>query len=451
MESWARKYRPQGYEDYIGDSLKLLVQNRFQGDDLPNVVLISGERGSGKTSMAWLLAKEYNCIEKVNGHACNKCEICEDINNHIANAETGLTVYGVEEIDIAAQGRRADIDDIIEEALLAPQYPLKYKILIMDEFHMANKNVQNRLLKVMEEPPKHLVFILCTTNPEAIIPTILSRCQVRMQVHKADAELLAKRLLYIAERESLKISREAIDLIIKKTERIPREAIMTLEEIAKSNNNQVTVQMVYNQMNGINTDKYIQFYEYANKDLEAIVGLIFELKQQDTDMEKFIEGLAKYTMECIYVKYGYNLEENNSEFLKSAKKLFKEYTNTEISRLLQILDQTLTNIRSSGHAELRLINLAQRISKKGLLREGLGNREAQAEKETKKGIHIYSDEHKLRTSDTQETTQVDEVLDEYENLKAVDSQGITIHDTSTDSEKEDIPVDEAELLKFFEE
>lgn len=446
--AWARKYRPKSYTDYIGDTVKEIVKNRFKEDSLPNVVLISGTRGSGKTSMAWLLSKEYNCLHKIDGHACNECEMCTEINTHIENAEAGMQVYGVQEIDIAAEGRRANIDEIIEEALLLPQYPLKYKILIMDEFHMASKNVQNRLLKIMEEPPKHLVFILCTTNPEAIIPTILSRCQVRLEVQRADKDSLVDRLMYISQCENLKVTKEALTLIATQTDRIPREAIMLLESVAMTNNKKVTKETVYKQLNVLDvTNMYVQFYEAANSNnLENVVAFIHTLKQNTDDLIKFTDGLIKFTLECVYVKYGYDLEEHSAEFLKMVKKLFSLYSNTEMTGLLQILENTATKMHTTGQAEMRLITMALRIGNIGLLRNALANRKEESERENKNASRIYASEHKLSTTEVQKEVPIEKALEDI----SVDLKSYTRASTPSITEDDDsLPVDEKELLDFF--
>lgn len=455
MISWAQKYRPKTLNEYLGDGVVSLVKNRFSSDTLPNVILIAGSKGCGKTTLAWLLTKEYNCLDKTTEGVCNKCVFCQDVNARIDAAEVGVEVYGVQEIDIAAEGRRANIDSILEEAVLAPHYPIKYKILIMDEFHMANRSVQNRLLKIMEEPPSHLVFILCTTNPEEIIPTILSRCQVRINVTKADKGALVKRLDYVARQEGLQVSKEALALIASQTDRTPREALMLLEGIARSSNNKVTLETVYAYLDDTADDSCMRFFQYASMDkptaVMKLVALIHELKAKDTDLTQYANKLTKHLLDCIYIKYGYSIEDHSKDFLKSVKAIFGSYTHTQIEGILLLMQDMLSKINSTGNAELHLINLGLRISGVNSVADIVTDRTRQAELESKAGLKKYASEHKLGTSDKQEAQSLGSMINSTHNStsKVGDLKEVSGSVKVDTADKEALPLDETDILDFF--
>ena len=361
----ARKYRPHNINEYLGEGVKAIVRNRFTGQsNYPNVILLYGTHGCGKTSCARLLAMEYLCQSKVDGHACGKCEICQTLIDSLINAEAGVEneLY-VREIDIASEGSKGNIDDIINDSLIEPVY-VNYKILIMDEFHVASKQVQNRLLKIMEEPPKHLIFILCTTNPESIIDTIHSRCQLKIEVKKAKLDDLVKRMLFICQQENIITSTKALRLIAQKSDRIPRDTLMLLEQIALNYGKTVTLDSVFKYLSEIATDIYYDYFKSANRSLEDIMLFISKLRDRDITYKKFIKGLTQFVLDSIKIIYGINIEEYPNEHIKIVKSLLGIYNNDDLDYLLQIIELANKSIDASDEKlELTIVNTAMRIGK----------------------------------------------------------------------------------------
>ena len=421
MGSWAQIYRPKTLDEYVGDKVKGIITNRFSQDSLPQVVLLHGAMGLGKTTLALLMSKMYNCLDKEGGTPCDKCAFCNDLNRRIDIGEVDIDVMGVSEIDIASEGSKANIDTIIEEAKLPPQYPLKYKVLILDEFQMANKSVQNSLLKVMEEPPNHLVFILCTTNPEAILPTILSRCQLKIEISRPLNTDIVDRLKYICDKEGIKYSVSGLSLLVNKSNRLIRETILNLETIVKLGNSEITIPVVNNYFNVLDSDLYFRFYEESNKGLSGILSLIHTLKEEDIDLARYANGLATFTLECVYIVYGYSLENHDKSFLKNVKKLFNTYSSEEIDILLEKLESTLTKIETQGNAELHIINLGLCIGRIKLLSGSVGKRKQEAEDETKRGLTLYSKANSLKTSETANKQAISELIENaYSSFESVD-------------------------------
>ena len=391
--AWVRKYRPSSFDDYMGEDVKRLVVNRFADrNNIPNTIMLYGTRGTGKTSMARLLCKEIHCMEPVDGHSCGECEMCQAINEYISSTEAGVECPGIIEVDAATTTGKNDINDIIEDAIIPPMYPLKYKVVIMDECHMLSVSAQNRLLKVIEEPPSHLIFILCTTDPEKVIDTIHSRMQLKLEVKKKSVEEMTDKLLWISEQEGLTVSREALQIIAKKGDRIPRECINLLESVAKTYGNNVTVQNVREAIGDVSTEIYIKFYESANKSLKDIALFNKELKDKDISAKNFVQGLARFTMDCIYIRYGISLDDFPVEFVKVAGKLFSIYKVSELDALLNIVQSAYFSLSSDDvKNELIITNTALRIGKVGLLAKGLAGESADASNENYSSIRKYQE------------------------------------------------------------
>lgn len=388
-----RKYRPLTINEYIGENMRELLLNRFSDESkLPQTILLYGTRGCGKTSAARLIAKEYLCISKVDGHACGQCEMCREIEDKLIRGEAGVEAFGVQELDIATESGKAAIDSVLEEALIEPLPPLKYKILILDECHMASRQAQNRLLKIVEEPPKHLVFIFCTTDPEQLLDTLKSRCQLKIEVRKPSVDELAERLREVCEKEGIKTSLAALRVIAKKADRIPREALNILESIASEFGNVVTLENISKRTGEIASEVYRTYYKAANTSLEEIMLFVKELKDKNITYKDFIRGLTRFTLDSIYIRYGINLEDYPKEYVKSIKECFEMYTIDELDFILQIIEHANKFIDNDDtKAELLIITTAMRLGKIKLLEGGLMSELEKAEKENRKSLERYRD------------------------------------------------------------
>ena len=385
---FARKYRPRVMEDYIGENVKRRIKGIFGEDKKPpSTILMKGSSGCGKTSAARLMCKEYFCEDKVNGYACGKCPACEEIDHYIV---TGEPVEGIIEVDITSDNTKSKLDTILADAM-RPALGLPYKVLILDECHRADKGAQNRLLKIMEEPPEHLIFILCTTDPDDLIPTLRGRCRVNIEVTKPSIEDMSNYLVPICQKEGIKTSMEALKMIVKYKERVPRECLNLLEEISTVYGNVVTLDNVNNHIGNIGNEVYLEYYKASNKSLEAIVKFMATLKSDDTKMKNFLNGLLKFTMDCMYIRYGTRLEDYPPEFIKSVKNLFKIYNEDELDMLLQILEHALKMSVSSNDAEYIIFTTATRIGKIKILSANLQREREMAEKENHQSVKNYSD------------------------------------------------------------
>ena len=197
-----RKYRPDDFSSIIGqDYMTSILRNSIKNSKISHAYIFSGPRGTGKTSTAKVFAKAINCLNPTDNGPCNNCDSC---NHFKENAD-------IIEIDAASNNGVEEIREIINNIKLAPAYS-KYKVYIIDEVHMLSTSAFNALLLTLEEPPKHIVFILATTNIEAVPITILSRCQ-RFDFHKITIDNIIRRLSYVVQEENIKITQEALEEI----------------------------------------------------------------------------------------------------------------------------------------------------------------------------------------------------------------------------------------------
>ena len=219
-----RKYRPKSFDEIVGQEYTVkMLKNAIIGNKISHAYLFTGPRGTGKTSTAKIFAKTINCENSTDGIPCGKCSSCLNINN---NAD-------IIEIDAASNNGVDEIREIINNVKVAPSFS-KYKVYIIDEVHMLSQSAFNALLLTLEEPPKHIVFILATTNVESVPITILSRCQ-RYEFKKLSLEEIENHLNYVSKNEKIDITTDAIKEISYLSEGGLRDALSILNQLSTSN------------------------------------------------------------------------------------------------------------------------------------------------------------------------------------------------------------------------
>lgn len=230
-----RAYRPQTFDEVVGqDAIVTALKNQIMTGHIGHAYLFSGTRGTGKTSCAKIFARAVNCLEPQEGNPCNACAHCRAILDE--------TTMDVVEMDAASN---RGIDDIRElrETVIYPPAQVRYKVYIIDEAHMITKEGFNALLKMMEEPPAHLIFILATTEPEKIPPTILSRVQ-RYEFKRIDVEVITQRLSYIAEKQGVTITPEALTALARAADGALRDALSLLDQVMAMGETDITEELV---------------------------------------------------------------------------------------------------------------------------------------------------------------------------------------------------------------
>lgn len=277
-----RKYRPDDFSSIIGqDYMVSILRNSIKKDKISHAYIFSGPRGTGKTSTAKVFAKAINCQNPTDNGPCNECESCLHFKE---NAD-------IIEIDAASNNGVDEIREIINNIKLAPAYS-KYKVYIIDEVHMLSTSAFNALLLTLEEPPKHIVFILATTNIEAVPITILSRCQ-RFDFHKIDIKDIKKRLNYVVKEENIKIEEDALEEIAYISDGGLRDALSILDQLS-SNNESITINEVIAHFGSISKKQINDLFEcIKSNDVNKFIDMMTNLKKLSVDYKLLIKKLLE--------------------------------------------------------------------------------------------------------------------------------------------------------------
>ena len=288
-----RKYRPKVFSDVYGqDHVTSTLINEIKENRISHAYLFTGSRGTGKTTCAKILAKAVNCEHGENGEPCNECEICRGL-------DAG-TIYDVVEIDAASNNGVDNIRDLREEANYTPSRG-RYRVYIIDEVHMLSTGAFNALLKTLEEPPAHVIFILATTEVHKLPATILSRCQ-RFDFKRIQPETMAKRLCQVAELENMKLDNDAAILISRIADGGMRDALSILDQCA--GRGKTIDSKLVSEIAGIAGREAL--YELSdaicNQDSSAALNVISDLHQNSYDMERLCVEMINHFRNFLIVK-----------------------------------------------------------------------------------------------------------------------------------------------------
>ena len=291
----ARKYRPTTFDSVVGQqNITATLKNAIKTNHLAQAFLFCGPRGVGKTTCARILAKTINCFNITdNIEACDECESCRSFNEGHS-----LNVY---ELDAASNNSVDDIRNLIDQVRLAPQLGT-HKVYIIDEVHMLSQAAFNAFLKTLEEPPKHAIFILATTEKHKIIPTILSRCQV-FDFNRIQIEDIAGHLKQIAEKENIKAEEDALHIIAQKADGALRDALSIFDQIVSFSGNEITYEKVIENLNILDYDYYFKVTDVILKaDVQQSLLIFNEILAKGFDGHLFLTGLAEHFRNILVAK-----------------------------------------------------------------------------------------------------------------------------------------------------
>ena len=316
-----RKYRPKKFADVIGqDVIIKILKNSISNNKIGHAYIFSGPRGTGKTSTAKIFAKAVNCKNPIDGDVCENCEICK------INSENEIDIV---EIDAASNNGIDEIREIKNSIKLLPA-ELKYKVYIVDEVHMLSNSAFNALLKTLEEPPAHAIFILATTEINKIPLTVLSRCQ-KFDFKKITKENIIDRLTYIIKEENIKnISDDILNLIAELSDGGLRDAINLLDQVNSLNKDTITQTDVLNLVGAINNDNIISFLnKIVDCNISEVIKTINDFYNKSINFINVVNSLENLIKDIIIF--------NNSSnyFDKEYEKTLFNFSKVDINKLLQ--------------------------------------------------------------------------------------------------------------------
>lgn len=373
-----RKYRPKTFDDVISqEHITTTLKNQLKNGQNSHAYLFTGSRGTGKTTCSKILAKAVNCLNPVDGNPCLKCEACRAIEEESSD---------VTEIDAASNNGVDYVRDLKEEAVYAP-ISCKYRVYIIDEVHMLSTAAFNALLKLIEEPPPHVIFIFATTETHKVPATILSRCQ-RFEFRRIDINDSKKRLLDIAEKENVKLSEDAAFLISKISDGGMRDALSLLDQCISVSEN-ITADVV-RECAGISGSDYLFDIseKIENQDISSLLKILDELNSRSKNINRLIEELIAHYRILMLLKAGADnsVIRVTDEELNRYRSATESYTLGEIMRCISILSEFLGSmgrvVNPLLHAEMCFIRLAS--PKLDINEEGLNTRIELIEKKLEK-------------------------------------------------------------------
>ena len=337
--SSALEYRPKEFADMIGqDAIVRTLSNAIKNENIPQALLFCGPRGVGKTSCARILAKKINNLED--------------------NLE-----YNIFELDAASNNSVEDIRNITDQIRIPPQVG-KYKVYIIDEVHMLSNAAFNAFLKSLEEPPKHVVFILATTEKNKIIPTILSRCQI-YDFKKVDSSSIIKLLTSICKEKKIKFDENSLRLIAQKSDGSIRDSLSMFDRLVSFTDSNLTISDVSFNLNIIDYETYFELSSLIKlKDIPGILTKYNDIFNRGFDDVNFLTGLSRHLREVLITKLGSS--DNISDLKNELELKYLEHSNDfldeDLILMIQIINDCLINYQKINdkriHTELCLMRVA---------------------------------------------------------------------------------------------
>ncbi len=455
MQAIYRKYRPDTFDKVYGQKhITDILKNQIETKNISHAYIFSGSRGTGKTSCAKIFARAINCLNLQDGNPCNKCENCMS-----SLEESTLDIV---EMDAASNRRIDDIRELRDKVIYPPT-KLKYKVYIIDEAHMITNEGFNALLKIMEEPPKHLVFILATTEIDKIPQTILSRCQ-RYEFKMINAKDISDNIKYILNDLNRKMDDDAIELIANKADGAMRDALSILDQVLSIEKENITKQDI-NDILGIvdNTGIFKLVNSIIKKDATEVLDNLYTISH-NKPVENVMDELLNHFRNLLLSKNGLdNIRQNNTQYNVEYNAQSELITNRQIVESMSIIIEHQKKLKQADNQKALLEILVMRlidyidyddlIARVNTLEDKLKNIE-------QNGIKINSSQKLVEFDEkidknieiSQKSSEKAEKSDELSNKNDIIKTDEKIDDTDEDEivENEDSFVKLREVLRDFD-
>lgn len=379
-----RKFRPDTFEDVKGqDHIVTTLKNQIRADRIGHAFLFCGTRGTGKTTVAKILAKAVNCEQPVDGSPCNECPTCRAI-----QAGTSMNVI---EIDAASNNGVDNIREIREEVTYRPTQG-KYKVYIIDEVHMLSAGAFNALLKTLEEPPSYVIFILATTESHKIPVTIQSRCQ-RYDFHRISIDTIAGRLRELMEKEQISVEEKALRYVAKAGDGSMRDALSLLDQcIAFYLGQELTFDKVLEVLGTVDTEVFSKLLrKVLGQDVTSCIHILEDLLVNGKELGQFVNDFTWYLRNLLLVKTSEDAEEVldvSSENLKALQEESQLIDIDTLMRYIRVLSELSNNLRNATQkrvlVEVGLIKLCKPAMETNL--DSVLDRLRMLEEQMEKGI-----------------------------------------------------------------
>ncbi len=343
----ARKWRPQNFSDVVGqEHITNTLINAINTNRIHHAYLFCGPRGVGKTTTARILARAINCLSPIEAEPCNKCSNC------ISILENKL--LDVIEIDGASNNSVDDVRKLRENARYAPSTG-KYKMYIIDEVHMLSNAAFNALLKILEEPPSHLIFVFATTEPHKVLPTITSRCQ-RYDFKRMELSDIINQLKYISSKEGVLIDEESLMIIAKKGDGSMRDSQSIFDQILAFCGKEITIDKVSDALHLVDFDLFFQLNTIIkSNDLKGLFELTESIQTNGYDYGEIISGLIEFYRNIVALKSTSNTKvvELSSEQIIRLNEELNDFSIDDLINIINNLVKLEQNIKNASQPKIK--------------------------------------------------------------------------------------------------